>query len=312
MVNRLNLVQLSAQSIVTSKMILFFVKSLNLQGKPNLTDSYSKMKLCKSRLYTKLFRAIHEGFGVLPDEKRFHNWRASYVCAGYEWTREFCIIQSSIKKYFKSINQSNWECVPFCVPVVFYCSLCTHFSFCGAKWTLFFLVLSKKHWWSTSWNNPCSINCATCEPFVQKGERVAWSVLSTNHSHSRGSTRSSFSVPDSPDTQQISDWRSRSWRGSPNFRWSRNSSQGENAAAFLFWGSVFVLENEIFLTTGSSPDHNDHSGRFFFQNDFNKALNNCRTPFDVGQFALSCPISAVSNIKTVVATFSLGCVIFRF
>ncbi len=78
MVNRLNLVQLSAQSIVTSKMILFFVKSLNLQGKPNLTDSYSKMKLCKSRLYTKLFRAIHEGFGVLPDKKRFHNWRASY------------------------------------------------------------------------------------------------------------------------------------------------------------------------------------------------------------------------------------------
>ncbi len=73
MVKRLNSVQLSAQSIVTSKMILFFVKSLSLQGKPNLIESYSKMKLCKSRLYTKLFRAIYEGFGVLPDEKQFHN-----------------------------------------------------------------------------------------------------------------------------------------------------------------------------------------------------------------------------------------------
>ncbi len=73
MVNRLNLVQLSTQSIVTSKMILFFVKSLSPQGKLNLTENCSKMKLCKLRLYTKLSRAIHEGFGVLPDEKRFHN-----------------------------------------------------------------------------------------------------------------------------------------------------------------------------------------------------------------------------------------------
>ncbi len=54
MVSRLNSVQLRAQSIVTSKIILFFVKSLNPQGKPNLTESCSKMKLCKSRLYTKL------------------------------------------------------------------------------------------------------------------------------------------------------------------------------------------------------------------------------------------------------------------
>ncbi len=73
MVSRLNSVQLCVQSIVISKIILFFVKSLNPQEKPNLTESCSKMKLCKSRLYTKLFRAIHEGFGVLPDEKRFHN-----------------------------------------------------------------------------------------------------------------------------------------------------------------------------------------------------------------------------------------------
>ncbi len=55
--------QLSAQSIVISKMILFFAKLLSLQGKPNLTESCSKMKLCKSRLYTKLFRVIHEGLG---------------------------------------------------------------------------------------------------------------------------------------------------------------------------------------------------------------------------------------------------------
>ena len=90
MVDRLNSVQLSIQSISI---------------KPNLTESCSKMKLYKSKLYIKLFRTIHEGFGILPGENRFLKWWASYnltlqgtlqtkemiVCLG--WTRICCSLE---------------------------------------------------------------------------------------------------------------------------------------------------------------------------------------------------------------------------